>query len=81
MGNGEMTVREAGRKGGNTVKLNYGPDFFKKIGQMGGRATSAGHGHDFYEAIGHKGGMKGGARVRELIAKGKAATEADEAAK
>jgi general stress protein YciG len=70
---GEMTVREAGRKGGQTVKAKHGPDFFKESGQMGGKATAAAHGHEFYQEIGRKGGQKGGARVRELIAKGKAA--------
>ena len=73
---GEMTVREAGRKGGQTVKERHGPDFFKEIGRKGGRATSAAHGHEFYQEIGRKGGQKGGARVRELIEKGKQADQA-----
>jgi general stress protein YciG len=46
---GSMSVREAGRKGGNTTKARYG--------------------EEYYEAIGKKGGQK----VRELIARGKAA--------
>lgn len=33
---GTMTVQEAGRKGGNTVKEKYGPEFYSKIGQKGG---------------------------------------------
>ncbi len=33
---GGMTVQEAGRKGGNTVKEKYGPEFYSKIGQKGG---------------------------------------------
>lgn len=33
---GAMTVQEAGRKGGNTVKEKYGPEFYSKIGQKGG---------------------------------------------
>lgn len=33
---GVMTVQEAGRKGGNTVKEKYGPEFYSKIGQKGG---------------------------------------------
>ncbi len=45
---GDMTVQEAGRKGGNTTKAR--------------------HGEGYYEAI----GKKGGAKVRELIEKGKA---------
>ena len=39
---GQMTVEEAGRKGG----------------QKGGRRTAQTHGRDFYEEIGHKGGQK-----------------------
>jgi general stress protein YciG len=33
---GGMTVQEAGRKGGNTVKAKYGPEFYSRIGQKGG---------------------------------------------
>ena len=39
---GNMTVAEAGRKGG----------------QKGGRRTAETHGREFYEEIGHKGGQK-----------------------
>ncbi len=39
---GEMTVREAGHKGG----------------EKGGEATSKKYGHEFYEEIGHKGGQR-----------------------
>jgi len=39
---GEMTVREAGKKGG----------------QKGGEMTAKKHGHEFFEEIGHKGGQK-----------------------
>jgi hypothetical protein len=45
---GNISVREAGRRGGSTTKAR--------------------HGHEFYEKIGHKGGQK----VKELIALGKA---------
>jgi general stress protein YciG len=38
---GEMTVGEAGRKGGHKggekVKEKYGPEFYSKIGQKGGQ--------------------------------------------
>jgi general stress protein YciG len=38
---GEMTVEEAGRrgghKGGEKVKEKYGPGFYSKIGHMGGQ--------------------------------------------
>ena len=39
---GQMTVEDAGRKGG----------------QKGGRKTASTHGREFYEEIGHKGGQK-----------------------
>ena len=39
---GQMTVEDAGRKGG----------------QKGGRKTAETHGREFYEEIGHKGGQK-----------------------
>jgi general stress protein YciG len=32
----EMTVREAGRKGGQTTKQRYGPRFYEQIGKKGG---------------------------------------------
>jgi len=70
----EMTVREAGRKGGMTVRDKHGPDFFREIGRKGGQATWKSHGREFYQEIGKRGGQKGGARVRELIQKGKRAS-------
>ena len=33
---GEMTVREAGHKGGEKVKEEKGPGFYSKIGHKGG---------------------------------------------
>ncbi|MGC8834959.1 MAG: KGG domain-containing protein [Armatimonadota bacterium] len=67
----EMTVREAGRKGGMTVREKHGLEFFREIGRKGGQATWRIHGREFYQEIGKKGGQKGGARVRELIQKAK----------
>lgn len=32
-----MTVREAGRKGGETTKRRYGPRFYEEIGKKGGQ--------------------------------------------
>ncbi len=46
---GQMSVAEAGRKGG----------------QKGGRRTAETHGRDFYEEIGHKGGQKVRRLIRE----------------
>ncbi len=33
---GEMTVQEAGHRGGETVKEKYGPEFYSEIGHKGG---------------------------------------------
>lgn len=68
---GKMTVQEAGRKGGLTVKQRYGHEFYEEIGKKGGKkgglAVRQKYGSPFYEEIGHKGGQK----VRDLIARGK----------
>ena len=37
VGRKEMTVREAGRKGGQTTKKRYGPKFYEEIGRRGGQ--------------------------------------------
>jgi len=34
---GEISVREAGRRGGNTTKKRHGHEFYEKIGQKGGQ--------------------------------------------
>jgi general stress protein YciG len=34
---GEMTVKEAGRKGGETTKRTHGHDFYVQIGHKGGQ--------------------------------------------
>lgn len=62
---GGMSVREAGQKGGETVKQKYGPEFYEQIGRKGGLATKEAHGHQFYEQIGKKGGKKGGEATRD----------------
>jgi general stress protein YciG len=56
-GKGEMTVEEAGRKGGEKTAKTHGHEFYEEIGHKGGE----------------KGGKKGGERVRELIEEGKEA--------
>jgi general stress protein YciG len=84
---GEMSVREAGKKGGDTVRDRYGSGFYEEIGRKGGQATRERHGVEFYEAIGQKGGQvvkekygpefyeqighKGGQKVKQLIAEAK----------
>ena len=56
---GDLTVREAGRKGGEATARSHGHEFYEEIGHKGGEI----------------GGPKGGHRVRELIEKGKEAEE------
>ena len=84
---GEMSVREAGKKGGDTVRDRYGSGFYEEIGRKGGQATRERHGAEFYESIGQKGGKvvkekygpnfyeqighKGGQKVKQLIAEAK----------
>ncbi len=34
---GQMTVAEAGRKGGQTTSREHGPEFYHEIGTKGGR--------------------------------------------
>ncbi len=65
----EMTVSEAGRKGGETTSKKYGPEFYEEIGRKGGEAVSQKYGHEHFEEIGKKGGHK----VAELIERGKEA--------
>src|SRR5436309_12790040 len=52
----EMTVAEAARKGGQTVKARYGSDFYGQIGKKGGSTTKQKYGADHYSAIGRRGG-------------------------
>lgn len=53
---GNLSVRETGRRGGNKVKRLYGPEFFQRIGKMGGEAVRDRHGKDYYGRIGKMGG-------------------------
>ena len=53
---GDMTTREAGKKGGERTAQTHGVEFYQGIGKEGGEATAEKHGHEFYEDIGHKGG-------------------------
>lgn len=66
---GEMSVRDAGRKGGETTAERHGHEFYEEIGRKGGEKVRDEYGVQFYEEIGHKGGQK----VRQLIAEGKRA--------
>ena len=64
---GNMSVREAGRKGGKATRARYGPEFFQEIGAKGGKAVSERYSNEHFREIGRKGGR----RVAELIARAK----------
>ena len=64
---GNMSVREAGRKGGKTTRARYGTEFFQEIGAKGGRTVSERYSNEHFREIGRKGGK----RVAELIARAK----------
>lgn len=64
---GNMSVREAGRKGGRTTRARYGAEFFQEIGAKGGKAVSERYSNEHFREIGRKGGR----RVAELIARAK----------
>lgn len=51
-----MTLAEAGRRGGEKVKRERGPEFYAEIGRKGGRRVAESHGPAFYAEIGRKGG-------------------------
>lgn len=71
---GNMTVQEAGHKGGQKTASSHDRGFYQEIGhkggvkggRKGGEATKQRHGPEFYQQIGHKGGQ----RVKELIEEG-----------
>ena len=89
----ELTVRQAGQKGGETTKRRHGSEFYANIGRKGGQQTKRRYGPDFYTRIGKKGGeavrhehgvtfyeeigRKGGERVRRLIQEGRKALSHD----
>jgi uncharacterized protein len=68
---GNMSVREAGRKGGKTTRARYGAEFFQEIGAKGGRTVSERYSNEHFREIGRKGGR----RVAELIARAKGMDE------
>jgi len=61
-----MTVREAGRLGGQRRREQIGREGFRQLGQAGGAVTAA-RGPNFYREIGRKGGA---ARKAQLGAAG-----------
>jgi general stress protein YciG len=58
---GDMSVREAGKKGGDATAATHDREFYQQIGHKGGEA----------------GGTKGGHRVRDLVERGKEAERRD----
>jgi general stress protein YciG len=62
-GGSEMTVREAGRLGGEARKVKLGTEGYSKLGKKGGEAVKQKYGPEFYQQIGKKGGE---ARKEEL---------------
>ena len=84
---GSLSVREAGKLGGDKCKELYGVEFYSRIGAEGGAKTMARYGPAHYVKTGKLGGdvtaMKhghafykrigsaGGKRVRNLVEKGK----------
>ena len=73
---GDISVREAGRKGGQTTSERHGLEGARARGEKGGNATLAKHGPEFYRRI----GAKGAQAMKELVAAGKAAKKAAEEA-
>jgi general stress protein YciG len=57
-------AREAGRKGGETVRTRYGADFYQEIGKKGGETVRRERGPEFFAEIGRKGGQNKGAARR-----------------
>jgi general stress protein YciG len=53
-----MTREEAGRKGGEKVAKEKGPEFYSEIGRKGGEKLARERGSEFYSEIGRKGGEK-----------------------
>ena len=61
-----MTVKEAGRKGGERTAQTHSREFYQEIGRKGGEAVASEKGHEFYKEIGRKavkGSRREGSRV------------------
>ena len=54
---GQMTVAEAGQKGGRVRAAELGHRGYQALGRKGGEATSERYGPEHYREIGRKGGI------------------------
>ncbi len=61
-GNRQITVKEAGGRGGRATLENQGRDFFKRIGRKGGRRTA-----ELYRQMLIELGKKGGRPRRPTL--------------
>ncbi len=52
---GEITVQQAGKRGGRATLENHGRDFFSRIGKKGGERTADLH-HNLLRQFGQMGG-------------------------
>ena len=52
----DLTVRQAGRKGGKRTATKHGPEFYREIGRRGGQARKKQLGAGGYADLGRKGG-------------------------
>src|SRR5512140_3229015 len=64
---GDMTVRQAGQKGGTSTAGKHGASFYREIGKRGGQARKGQLGPEGYAKLGRKGGE---ARKTQLGSKG-----------
>lgn len=62
---GEMTVREAGLRGGQALKEKIGSEGYSELGKKGGAMTWQKHGRQHYRKIGRAGGKANAAPAEE----------------
>jgi uncharacterized protein len=60
LGKPEMTIREAGKRGGDAVKAKYGPQSVSKRGKKGSDAIPEERGRESKPEIDKKSGKSGG---------------------
>ena len=64
---GELTVRQAGQRGGTSTAGKHGSSFYREIGRRGGQARKGQLGPEGYAKLGRKGGE---ARKTQLGSRG-----------